>query len=95
MNNSRLLNPIWLHPRYHRMPKHHSAIERVEDLHLRADKLKVKALRVKAINDVMKRKARDGDDGSLNCRKCGEPTHSNDALCVCCEERARLKDSKT
>lgn len=72
------------------MPKHHSAIEQVENLHLRADKLKVKALRVEAINDVMKRKARDGDDGSPNCKRCSRRTHSNSPLCVVCEE-ARLK----
>lgn len=81
---------IYLHPKYCRMPKHHSAIEQVENLHLRADKLKVKALRVKGINDVMKRKASDGDD-SQRCLKCSKPTHSNSLFCVVCEEQARVK----
>lgn len=79
MNNSRLPKFIWLHERYSRMPKHHSAIEQVENLHLRADKLKVKALEIEA---------------RLKPRcKCGKPTHSNSPLCVVCEEMANHENS--
>lgn len=77
--------PIWLkHPRKRRQVRvrasSRSVRERVENWHLRVDKM---------MDDVKAMPKSKADDGSLPCKKCGQPTRSNDRECLLCQERER------
>lgn len=76
---------FWLHPKLRKrqarpVASHRSVRERVEAAHLRVDKLKEQALAIAKT---------EPSDNSPKCKRCSRRTHSNDDLCIVCQEMER------